>query len=110
MRVEVAVQGGGRVELAAYGIADAEHQVEKELREIWPDARVDVLEVARTRPEPRIVEEFAVRYRFRATVPVEVEKEADGRRAALRLLNQRFAGTRFARIAWDKDDSTGVTR
>ena len=101
MRVEVAVKGGGRVELAAYGMADAEHQVEKELRELCPDARVDVLDVARTTPEPRIVEEFAVRYRLRATVPVEVEKEDDARRAALRLLNARLAGTRYARIAWD---------
>ena len=52
-------------------------------------------------PEPRTVEEFAVRYRLRATVPVEVEKEDDARRAALRLLNARLAGTRYARIAWD---------
>jgi hypothetical protein len=102
VRVEVAVTGGGRVELAAYGMADAEHQVEKELREIWPDARVDVLDVARTGREPRIVEEFAVRYRVRGTVAVEVEREEDARRAALRQLNPRFAGSRFARIAWDR--------
>lgn len=95
------MKGGGRVELAAYGVADAEHQVEKELRAAWPGARVDVLEVARTSPEPRIVEEFAVRYRVRGTVAVEVEREEDGRRAALRLLNERLASTRFARIAWE---------
>ncbi|HEX8906934.1 MAG TPA: hypothetical protein VF771_18935 [Longimicrobiaceae bacterium] len=101
MRVEVAVRGGGRVELAAYGIADAEHQVEKELTGLCPGAVVDVVEVARTAPEARIVEEFAVRYRLRATVAVEVEKEEDARRAALRHLRQRFAGTRYARVAWD---------
>ncbi|HEX8245207.1 MAG TPA: hypothetical protein VF541_16970 [Longimicrobium sp.] len=101
MRVEVAVRGGGRVELAAYGMADAEHQVQKELCELWPGARVDVLEVARTDPEPRIVEEFAVRYRLRATVAVEVETEDEARRAALRLLNARFAGSRYARVSWD---------
>ena len=95
------MRGGGRVELAAYGIADAEHQVEKELGEIWPGARVEIVEVARTEPAPRIVEEFAVRYRLRATVPVDVEAEGDARRAALRLLHERFAGTRYARIAWD---------
>ena len=95
------MKGGGRVELAAYGVADAEHQVEKELRAAWPQARVDVLEVARTSQEPRIVEEFAVRYRVRGAVAVEVEREEDARRAALRLLNERLASTRFARIAWD---------
>jgi hypothetical protein len=101
VRVEVAVRGGGRVELAAYGMADAEHQVEKELLALCPDARVDVLEVARPAPEARIVEEFAVRYRLRATVAVEVEKEDEARRAALRLMNARLAGSRYARIAWD---------
>jgi len=103
MRVEVAVKGGGRVELAAYGVADAEHQVEKELRAAWPEARVDVLEVARTSPEPRIVEEFAVRYRVRGTAAVDVERLEDARRAALRLLNERLASTRFARIVWDAE-------
>lgn len=93
--------GTARVELAAYGVADAEHQVEKELRELWPEARVDLLEVARTLPEPRIVEEFAVRYRIRGTVPVEAESDEDARRAAFRTLRQRFAGTRHDRVAWD---------
>jgi len=89
------------VELAAYGVADAEHQVEKELRELWPEARVDLLEVARTLPEPRLVEEFAVRYRIRGTIAVEVESEADARRAAFRTLRERFAGSRHERVVWD---------
>ena len=38
----MAVRGAGRVELAAYGLADAEHQVEKELRALWPDAVVEL--------------------------------------------------------------------
>ena len=99
----VAVKGTNRVELAAYGVADAEHQVERELRERWPDARVDVLEVARRDPEPRIVEEFAVRYALRGTVTVEAETEEEARRAAFRLLRERFAGTRHDRIAWETE-------
>ena len=91
MRREVAVRGTARVELAAYGVADAEHQVEAELRAAWPEARVDLVEVARTLPEPRIVEEFAVRYRIRGTVSVDAEREEDARRAAFRTLRQRFA-------------------
>jgi len=107
VRREVAVAGTARVELAAYGVADAEHQVERELRELWPEARVDLLEVARTLPEPRIVEEFAVRYRIRGTVPVDAESEADARRAAFRALRERFAGTRHDRIAWDAGPAAG---
>lgn len=98
---EVAVKGGARVELAAYGLADAEHTVEKELRALWPGARIDVLEVARLGDEPRIVEMFAVRYRVRGSVPVEAEGDDEARRAAFRHLRARFAGSRHARIAWE---------
>ena len=101
MRFEVAVKGGGRAELAAYGIADAEHQAEKELRAAWPGARVDVVEVARTGDAPRIVEEFAVRYRVSGTTTVEAESADEARRTALRALRERFDETRFSRVVWD---------
>lgn len=101
-RREVAVRGEARVELAAYGIADAEAQVEKELRALLPGARIDVLEVAKTHAEPRIVEEFAVRYRLRATIPVDAETDDEARRAAFRHLRERFAGSRHERIAWEE--------
>ena len=55
MEHAVAVRGTGRVELPAYGLADAEHQVEKELRALWPGATVEVTDVARTDPAARIV-------------------------------------------------------
>ena len=100
---EVAVKGTARVELAAYGVADAEHQVEREVTERWPGARVTLLEVARTDPGPRIVEEFAVRYAVRGTVTVSAETDADARRAAFRQLRERFAGTRHAHLAWEKE-------
>jgi len=100
---DVALKGSGRVELAAYGVADAEHQVEKEVRAAWPDARVEVLEVSRAGAQGRIVEEFAVRYRVRGTVTVEAEDAREARRAALRELRGRLAGTRHARIAWDPE-------
>jgi hypothetical protein len=101
VRYEVAVKGGGRVELAAYGIADAEHQAEKELRAAWPEARVNVLEVSRSSDQPRIVDEFFVRYRLSGTVSVDSESADDARRAALRALRERFADTRFAHVVWD---------
>jgi len=100
-RFEVAVKGGGRVELAAYGIADAEHQAEKELRAAWPEARVAVVEVSRSGDQPRIVDEFVVRYRLSGIVSVESDSADDARRAALRTLRERFAATRFAHVVWD---------
>jgi hypothetical protein len=101
VRHAIAVRGAGRVELAAYGLADAEHQVEKEVRALWPDASVDVLDVARADDRSRIVEEFRVRYRVRGTVPVDADTLVDARKSALRLLRDRFAGSRFERVAWE---------
>jgi hypothetical protein len=98
----VAVRGAGHVELPAYGLADAEHQVEKELRALWPDAAaVDVTDVARTDEASRIVEEFRVRYRVRGVVPVTADTEADASKAALRTMRDRFIGSRFERITWE---------
>jgi hypothetical protein len=98
----VAVRGSGRVELPAYGLADAEHQVEKELRALWPAAAaVDVTDVARMDEASRIVEEFRVRYRVRGSVPVTADTEADARKAALRMMRDRFIGSRFERITWE---------
>lgn len=99
-RFRVAVRGAGRVELAGYGMADAEHRVEKELAALWPAAAVEVLEVARA-GDGRIVEEFGVRYRLAGAEEVEAESAAAARRAVLRGLRARFDGTRFARVAWE---------
>lgn len=98
----MAVRGSGRVELPAYGLADAEHQVEKELRALWPDAAaVDVTDVARMDEASRIVEEFRVRYRVRGTVPVTADTDEAARKAALRMMRDRFIGSRFERITWE---------
>ncbi|HEV3049727.1 MAG TPA: hypothetical protein VGX50_05430 [Longimicrobium sp.] len=101
MEYAVAVRGAGRVELAAYGLADAEHQVEKELRALWPDALAEVTDVGRSNASARIVEEFRVSYRLRGVVSAEGETEADARKAALRTLRDRFAGSRFERVTWE---------
>jgi hypothetical protein len=102
LRHAVAVRGSGRVELPAYGLADAEHQVEKELRALWPDAAaVDVTDVARMDEASRIVEEFRVRYRVRGTVPVTADTDEDARKAALRMMRDRFIGSRYERITWE---------
>ncbi|HEX6038272.1 MAG TPA: hypothetical protein VFZ20_09545 [Longimicrobium sp.] len=100
MAHQVPLGGMGRVELPAYGLADAEHQVEKEIRALWPDARVDVTDVSRVDEQGRIVEEFRVSYRIRTMVEVEAESLVAAGRAALRLLRERFAGSRYERVAW----------
>ncbi|MBB4636622.1 hypothetical protein [Longimicrobium terrae] len=97
----VRLRGQGRVEVPAYGVADAEHQVEKELAALWPEAGVDVLEVGRADADGRIVEEFRVGYRVRGSVSVTADTEEDARKTAVRRLRERFQGSRFARIAWE---------
>ena len=97
----VTVRGAGQVELAAFGVADAEHQVEKELLDLWPGCVAEVVDIARTDERSRIVEEFAVRYRVRGTESVAASGEPAARAVVLRSLRERFAGTRFAAVAWD---------
>jgi hypothetical protein len=96
----VAVRGAGGVELPAYGLADAEHRVEKELTALWPEARAEVVEVSRA-GSGRIVEEMGVRYRVRGGVSLAARSAEDAGRGALRELRARFAGSRYARVAWE---------
>jgi hypothetical protein len=103
--VEVRVRGSGRALVAAYGVADAEHQVEKELSVLLPEAAVEVLEVGRT-GTGRIVEEFAVAYRLRVALAVPAPSPDEARRDALRTLRDRFAGTRYERVAWEMEPET----
>lgn len=97
----VRARGRGRVEVPAYGVADAEHQVEKEILRAWPDARVEVLEIGRAGAS-RIVEEFAVAYRVEAVVRVEADAPDEARREALRRLRAAFEGTRHRHVEWTR--------
>jgi len=98
----VRAQGRGRAELPAYGLADAEHQVEKEVLRAWPEARVEVTDIARAEAAGRIVEEFVVAYRVDAVVKVEADSPEEARREATRRLRAAFEGTRHRRIQWVK--------
>lgn len=100
MRYSVRAEGRGRAALPAYGLADAEHQVEKEIVRAWPEARVEVTEVVRAEAPGRIVEEFAVSYRVHAPVEVEADSADEARRDALRALRAAFEGSRHRRIEW----------
>ena len=105
MRKTVTVRGRGRAEVAAYGVQDAEHLVEKELARLWPEARVEVLEI-RMGEAGRIVGEFVVTYRLTAAVEVEVEDEAEAPRHAYRHARGLLAGSRYAGITFEAPASS----
>jgi hypothetical protein len=98
---EVPVRGRGRVQLPAYGIADAEHRVEKELSRLWPAALVQVLDVARAEGGVRIVEEFSVTYLLSGTLRVEAATAAVAPAAAFRRARELLADSRFLRTEWE---------
>jgi len=90
------------VEVPAYGLADAEHQVQKEIRAAWPEAHVDVLDVGRPGGAARIVEDFTVTYRITGTLDVAEATEAAAEREAFRQLRARFDGTRYQQVRWER--------
>jgi hypothetical protein len=94
----VRIRGRGRVEVAAYGLADAEHRVTKELGLLWPEATVEVLEVRRPEGEPRIVEELTVSYRVTAEASVEAPSREEAPGEAFRLVRGLLRGSRFQRM------------
>lgn len=102
MRFLARVSGEGTAEIPAYGSADAEARLEKELSRALPSAVLRILTLRRVDPDPRIVEAFAVDYRLTADVWVEEEDLESARRAAFVAARRALEGTRFARIAWRK--------
>jgi hypothetical protein len=98
----VRLRGRGCTEVAAYGVADAEHRVETELKRYWPDAALRVTQVRRAHDEPRIAEEFVIEYLLHASIMVDVPDREDARRAAYRQARARLEGSRFWRVDWEE--------
>ena len=94
------------MEIAAYGSADAEARVEKELLRALPSARIDVRAIRRTDEETRIVESFQIDYLLRTEALSEGEDEESARRAAFAAARSALQGTRFQRISWERADLT----
>lgn len=94
--------------IPAYGMADAEHLVEKEIRAAWPEAEVQVVEIGRA-GEPRIVEEFEVAYRIVATVRSVAPSRDAAKRSAFRSGRSRLENTRYGRTAWSCTGTTPAT-
>lgn len=100
MQLTVRVRGRGRTRVPAYGIADAEHLVVKELTRLWPGAAVRIEGISRP-DAPRIVEEFAVTYRVEGEVEVFAPRPEEAPQAAFRRLRGLLAGSRYHRTEWE---------
>ena len=98
----VRVQARGRVEVPAYGIADAEHLVEKEMSRLWPGAQLRIESVTRLGPT-RIVEEFAVDYLVSGDVEVDGEGEAERRARAFAAVRTKLAASRYGRAGLEEE-------
>jgi hypothetical protein len=99
---EILVEGRGSVVLPAFGLADAEHRVEKEIRQRLPDALVSIHSVERPPGTSHIVEEFSVSYGLRMRVPVDAADGDAAGPAAFRALRDRLEGTRYERTRWEQ--------
>lgn len=97
----VRIRGRGRVEVAAYGIGDAEHLVEKEIGRLWPEAKVEIVEAARTASGQRLVEEFRIAYRLTAPLTVEAASRDEAPSAAYRHARGLLAGSRYEKTEWE---------
>ena len=93
--------GTGRADVAAYGIADAEMTLEKELSRAWPGATLRIPEVHRTEAVRRIVESFELLYHLTLEVEVDAPDAESARRAARAAARQALRETRFARVVWN---------
>ena len=103
MRFLALLRGSGSVEIAAYGVADAEDQVTKELSRALPGAKIELPSIHREGPR-RIVESFTIGYQVRIEIPTEAEDRDSARRKAMSTARDALRDTRFARIAWDRAD------
>lgn len=97
----IRIRGTGRVEVAAHGMADAEHLLEREIRALWPEARLVVTDVSRAPGVERIVEDLTLSYRLEATVEAEGEEPRAARRAAFRIARERLGASRYRRTTWE---------
>lgn len=103
----VGLRGRGRVEVAAYGPADAEHLVEKEIGRLLPGARLRLTSVERLGEESRIAEEFRVAYAIDLELSIAAPAPDAARRAAFRQARAALEGTRYWRTEWQARDRPG---
>jgi hypothetical protein len=96
------VRGTGWLEIAAAGIADAEHQLARLVERFCPGCRLTVLEIRRALGESRIAEHFRLHYHLEMGFSVESLSPVEARRTALRHARSRVEGTEFWMVEWEK--------
>jgi hypothetical protein len=99
---EIGVEGRGTVVLPAFGLADAEHRVEKEIQKRLPGSTVSIHTVERPAGSSRIVEEFSVTYSLRVRLPVNAMDSDAALPAAFRAVRDALIGTRYERTRWEQ--------
>lgn len=102
MRFHARLKGSSSTEIVANNPVDAERTLAKELARALPGAELDVREIHRTDPEPRIAENFRLVYSLTTGIEVEADDEESARTAAYRTARRALEGTRFARVPWDR--------
>lgn len=101
-RYRVILQGAGSADVQAYGVGDAEAQLEKELGRCLPGAHLHVRGIRRTADDSRIVEEFRIEYGVRVELASEGAGEDEARRAAFAAARAALLGSRFERLGWER--------
>lgn len=97
----VHLRGRGRAEVGAYGMADAEHQVEKELVRAWPGVGVRIEEIGRPAGASRLVETFRVGWMAEGWIDAEGATPEEARRDAFRRARAFLEGTRYWMARWE---------
>lgn len=100
MPFPVRVRGTGQAEVAAHGVADAEHLVQKELGRLWPAARAEVVDIHRAGGAGRLVEDFRVSYWLEGVVMTDAATEDEAPRTAFRLASEFLSGSRYQHTEW----------
>ncbi len=106
MRYHALLVGSGVASIEAFGSADAEARLEKEVARALPGASLLIRALRRTEETPRIVEGFDAEYLLRVRIDMEGNDEEGARRAAFASARQALSGTRFARVAWERAELT----
>lgn len=102
MRFRARLTGYGEAAIEAFGSADAEARLEKELARALPGSTLVIRALRRPEDEPRIVETFVAEYLLRSDLEVEGTNEESARRAAFSAARRALSGSRFQRVAWDR--------
>jgi len=108
MKQRMRVQGRGRMEVVAHGVADAEHRAEVGVGRLWPEARITVQGVDRLGGDDRLVSEYAVRYGLTGELICTGESPEALTREAFRQARRKLDGSAFRTVEWMRATPLGA--